>query len=226
MNAGQTLSHEDYLRGLDEERASLLSRLKALIAHEINNPLAVVVHCIESLTTEAYAQTRSSTYLERATLACDRIRSLVADFAQVAAVDCDLANVNSLREMVRLSCRMLAARSCGDVWLENRVEESVFVLAHKARMTQALFALASHLLDLAESSGGGGVRFSTDRAGLLSMELVQVQGVAAPRIGIEPPEVTLARRYFSLLGCPFRESEGGFEISLTLVHGGDDRYEQ
>lgn len=221
----QTLSREDYLRDLDGERASLFARLKALIAHEINNPLAVVIHCVDSLRVEVTSHARGASYLDRAALACERIRSLVSDFAQVAAVDCDLANVNSLREMVRLSCRMLAARSCGDVWLENRVEDSIFVLAHRARMTQALYALASHLLDRAESYGGGGVRFYLDGAGSLSIRLVQMRDFAWVGALPEPPGVTLARRYFILLGCPFEESELGFKIALTVAHEGEDCYE-
>lgn len=214
------------MRDLDEDRSSLLTRLKALIAHEINNPLAVVIHCVESLRIEVRSETRGAAHLDRAALACERIRSLVADFAQVAAVDCDLANAHSLREMVRLSCRMLAARSCGDVWLENRVQDSVFVLAHKARTTQALFALASYLLDRAETCGGGGVRFCVEQDGHLSMQLVQLQEETMPtELRAEPPEVTLARRYFRLLGCSLEQSENGFEVALTLAQGGEDYYE-
>lgn len=214
---------QEVLHELDCERSSLLAKLKAVIAHEINNPLAAVVHCLDSLRNEEQVSLRGKQLLERAHQATERIRSLVTDFAQLAALDCEQLGYGSLHEMVRISTRMLAPRLLGASWVENGISESLMIEAPKARLIRGLFALAGHMLDQADLQGGGGIRFSSTE--LESSRLcLRVEWISPNRWSHQACQnaydLSLAAHYFQLLGSPLQAVEGGYEILLTAYQGG------
>jgi two-component system NtrC family sensor kinase len=143
-----------------EKRLAAIGRIAAAMAHEINNPLAVV-RAANSYVSEMARVSRDELLLETVDdvrLAVDRIGSFVNHVCGFARRDRPTLNESSVRESVRMALRLAKPRAAErgvEVVLEPGAD---LRLPHDAaRVSQALLNLVSNAIDASSESGGGRV---------------------------------------------------------------------
>lgn len=195
--------------------------MAALVAHEVNNPLAAAYHYLNKLR-------ESTTDIECLPIlveVLDRIRNLVVDMRTLALVDESVEARVSVSETLRLACRMLSVRNSKGTWVRSVVRQDFEVLSHPGMQAQAMVALGSQWLDFVEELGGGGLEFLV--AGELDEPELHLtvhpsQSLTEPstwgEVPSETPEVELARRYFQRLGVSMRNGLGENQLpTLTMI---------
>jgi two-component system NtrC family sensor kinase len=140
-----------------EKRLAAIGRIAAAMAHEINNPLAVL-RAANAYVAEVARATGDELLVETVEdvrLAVDRIGGFVAHVCGFARRDRPTLNDTSVRESVRMALRLAKPRAA-----ERRVEMTLepgsdVRLPHDAaRLSQAVLNLVSNGIDAAAEGGG------------------------------------------------------------------------
>lgn len=217
MNAIQL--YQATLGQLKSLQSAALANVVSVLAHEINNPLAVAFYCAERLE-EELPQAGPRTSLLRKGL--DRIRSLVADLRILALTDESAVEWTPVQDCLRLAGRILRVRNCGPLVIrEHPTEDQVFVLAHPGLLAQAIMSAGHLLLNRAEQSGGGVLHLGFHQARGMSwvelrLELTEDK-VAAPDNGPEPAQLVLARRRLAEFDAHLHAENGGATLKIQLI---------
>jgi len=140
-----------------EKRLAAIGRIAAAMAHEINNPLAVVrasnayvAELARGIKDELLVET-----VEDVRLAVDRIGTFVNHVCGFARRERPMLSDASLRETVRMALRLAKPRAA-----ENRVElilepgPDVRLSHDPTRVSQAVLNLVSNAIDAASEGGG------------------------------------------------------------------------
>jgi len=211
------------LREADRRKDEFL----AVLAHELRNPLAPLLHAVEILRT-AERGGDLSWCREVIGRQVDQLRRLVDDLMDVSRVTqgklalreelVDLAEV--VTEAVEISRPLLDHRAhrltvgvpVGPLWVSG----------DRVRLTQVLANLLNNAAKFQEE--GGHVEISVARVGTEWVVAVQDRGV-----GIEPDKLPVVFDLFSQVESTLDRSHGGLGIGLALVqrivemHGGSVR---
>ena len=83
------ISDRKRLAAVEQEAATLraVARLANAAAHEINNPLAVILLQVGVLASELAGDSKATARLERATAACERIKEMVASMSHITRLE-------------------------------------------------------------------------------------------------------------------------------------------
>jgi PAS domain S-box-containing protein len=139
-----------------EKRLAAIGRIAAAMAHEINNPLAVVRASnayVAELAREAKDELLVET-VEDVRLAVDRIGTFVNHVCGFARRERPMLSDASVRETVRMALRLAKPRAA-----DNRVElilepgQDVRVSHDPTRISQAVLNLVSNAIDAATEGG-------------------------------------------------------------------------
>jgi two-component system NtrC family sensor kinase len=202
-----------------EKRLAAIGRIAAAMAHEINNPLAVV-RAANAYVSELARNMKDELLVETVDdvrLAVDRIGTFVNHVCGFARRERPMISDASVRETLRMALRLAKPRAA-----EHRVEMSLepgsdVRLPHDpTRVSQAVLNLVSNAIDAAADGGGHvSVRLVTDAA----MVRIQVDDDGG---GI--PE-SLKHRVFEPFATTKKHGKGtglGLAITLQIVsdHGG------
>ena len=140
-----------------ETRLAAIGRIAAAMAHEINNPLAVV-RASNAYVAELARAGKDELLVETVEdvrLAVDRIGSFVNHVCGFARRERPMLSDASVRETVRMALRLAKPRAA-----ENRVElilepgQDVRVSHDPTRVSQAVLNLVSNAIDAAVEGGG------------------------------------------------------------------------
>jgi CheY-like chemotaxis protein len=212
--------HEATLNSWETLSSASLANVVSVLAHEINNPLAVAYYCTERLQEEHPEGADRAGLLRRG---LDRIRSLVADLRVLALTEESSVEWISLQQTLRLASRILCVRNSGRLSVRGEIAEDVQVHAHPGMLGQAIVSLGNHLLDHAELQGGGSVQFGAERHGDevelgISLRLAEIPGELTPlQVGPEPPQVILSRRHLAQFGAQLSAvSVSATELKLVI----------
>jgi PAS domain S-box-containing protein len=149
-----------------EKRLAAIGRIAAAMAHEINNPLAVV-RAANAYVAEVARGTTDALLIETVDdvrLAVDRISGFVNHVCGFARRDRPTLADTSVRETVRMALRLAKPRAA-DRRVEMSLEPGTDVrLPHDAaRISQAVLNLVSNAIDAAAEEGGSvTIRLITD----------------------------------------------------------------
>jgi two-component system sensor histidine kinase HydH len=149
-----------------EKRLAAIGRIAAAMAHEINNPLAVV-RASNAYIAELARGSKDELLIETVEdvrLAVDRIGTFVNHVCGFARRERPMLSDASVRETVRMALRLAKPRAA-----ENRVEllldpgQDIRLSHDPTRLSQAVLNLVSNGIDAAAEGGGNvAVRLVTD----------------------------------------------------------------
>ena len=203
-----------------EKRLAAIGRIAAAMAHEINNPLAVVrasnayvAEVARGMKDELLVET-----VEDVRLAVERIGTFVNHVCGFARRERPMLSDASLRETVRMALRLAKPRAA-----ENRVELNLEPgqdarLSHDpTRVSQAVLNLVSNAIDAAAEAGGGHVSVRLVADGAAARIQVDDDGNGIPE--------SLRERVFEPFATTKQHGKGtglGLAITRQIVddHGG------
>lgn len=148
------------------EHLAAIGRLVGGIAHEVNNPAALLVANIEYLQGQLFERdpdpTTAIPVLEECQAAVKRISGIVTDLRTCAHIaDSELETLD-LRDIVETACTFLREPLSSHVQLIKRLEDVPLVSIHRGKFLQVVMVLLGHALR-ATQSGGGQIIISTRR---------------------------------------------------------------
>lgn len=212
--------HEATLNSWETLSSASLANVVSVLAHEINNPLAVAYYCTERLQEEHPDGSDRAELLRRG---LDRIRSLVSDLRVLALTEESAVEWISLAQTVRLASRILCVRNSGRLSVRDEVTSDLQVHAHPGLLGQAIVSLGNRLLDHAEMHGGGAVHFYVEPNGghvdlAICLRLAEIPAELTPlQVGPEPPQVILSRRHLAQFGAQLSAvSVSATELKLVI----------
>ncbi len=139
--------YEGVMAEQQAQRRESLHKITALLAHEINNPLAVISYGIEELRPLlGEGQARRKFDLVEAGLL--RIATLVEDLQLFVSEGEPTLERFPLSLPLRLVQRLLTVRTCGNVTYAGQAATSLEIYADLATISQAILVLAEFALDL------------------------------------------------------------------------------
>lgn len=214
------------------ERLSLLGRFVSSVAHELNNPLAVVYGRAEQFVNVARAESASTDPTVRAAQdvldAAERCRRIVAGLLRYARKDGSSRAVVDLRDVAREALDLVAqlelARRCGARVELHADSDPVVVQGDAVLLAQVATNLITNACHSIRRGGGAGtVKVTVARHGdQCTLE------VADDGPGLDP---AAAAHLFEAFHTTKREGEGtgiGLWLSFALVedHGGSFEFQE
>ena len=173
-----------------------LQRISALLAHEINNPLAVISYGMEELRPyliEGQAQ-RKFELLEAGLL---RIATLVEDLQLFVSEGCASSEWFALALPLRLVQRLLVVRTCGNIEYLGQDAQDLLVYGHVATVSQAILVLAEYVLDVFPLEVRCGLRVTCQRgaSGDIGLELLPTPRECYENTLTQLPETPLVKAF-------------------------------
>ncbi|MBL8767293.1 MAG: response regulator [Planctomycetes bacterium] len=211
------------------ERLSLLGRFVSSVAHELNNPLAVVYGRAEQFVTVARDESGAVHQAAQDVLdAAERCRRIVAGLLRYARKDGSSRQTVDLRDVAREALELVAqlelARRCGARIELQADADPVTVCGDAVLLAQVVTNLITNACHSIRRGGcGGTVRVAVARAaGDCTIE------VADDGPGLDP---AAAAHLFEAFHTTKREGEGtgiGLWLSFALVedHGGSFEFQE
>jgi two-component system cell cycle sensor histidine kinase/response regulator CckA len=179
------------------DRLSSMGRLAAVVAHEVNNPLAYVVANLDQLAgrLEALAvELRDERIAELGTIARDthegtqRVHGIVRDLKSFSRAEAAEAQVVDVRRVVGTAARMVRNELRHRARLVEELGDVPPVLADEARLVQVFLNLLVNAAEALPKGGDGrhevGVRTTTSRDGRVVVEVWDTGvGIPPERLG-------------------------------------------
>jgi two-component system cell cycle sensor histidine kinase/response regulator CckA len=179
------------------DRLSSMGRLAAVVAHEVNNPLAYVVANLDQLAgrLEALAaELRDERIAELGTIARDthegtqRVHGIVRDLKSFSRAEAAEAQVVDVRRVVGTAARMVRNELRHRARLVEELGDVPPVLADEARLVQVFLNLLVNAAEALPDGGDGrhevGVRTTTARDGRVVVEVWDTGlGIPPERLG-------------------------------------------
>jgi signal transduction histidine kinase len=202
---------------IQSERLAAVGTLAARVAHEVNNPLAIIKTSLNIVSKRMSSKDRNKENLDIVEEEIDRIARIIRqllDFSRPAS-DVSLVRVNEvIRSLMTLSEAALAARQ-----IESHLELSDDVPFIRMSFDQLKQVLLNLIKNAQEAMPHGGrLRLTTARqAGGL------VIGVSDNGIGISPEHLPLLFKSFFTTKKPEEGRGLGLSVSANIIksYGGD-----
>ncbi|MBL8719524.1 MAG: HAMP domain-containing protein [Myxococcales bacterium] len=202
------------LRLAQSERLVAVGRLAAGVAHEINNPLSGVLHCLDNLRADDAAEGQRREYYELMADGVSRAQRVIGgllDFSKQRPITVVPTELRAL--VAEVSALAEPALRMARVHIETRHEELPSLLVDPHQMAQVVLNL---VLNAAESMAEGGVVVvETARVGPHGRLRVSDQGCGIP-------ESQLSQVFEPFFTTKGKGSGLGLSVSLGIVerHGG------
>lgn len=223
--------YESSLNMLADQATRSLEGITALVAHEINNPLAAVMHFTREMMAALAEDVQATKNLARMLKGLERIQALVADLRMATLSQEQPIQSMPLKEVVRLACRLLTLRNSGSIWIADDVDGEVLIWVHPGVAAQALAALANYLLDAAHRYGRGGIHLTCavrPRGLELVVRLCLESYFGAPkeeispfdgdRLGPETPPLVAACRQLAAYGVEVEICRDALPLPALKLH--------
>jgi two-component system, LuxR family, sensor kinase FixL len=146
---------EEHVKLVQAEKLSSIGLLASGVAHEINNPLAGVMACVDSLSAKSLSQESEKEYFEMAQAALNRIKSTVQDllgFARQGEFRLQEIDVRGVLDGSVHMLRPIIERKKIQLNFHDG-NESDLVLIDKSQVTQALMNIILNAIQAVDVNG-------------------------------------------------------------------------
>ncbi|MDB4964959.1 MAG: Sensory box histidine kinase/response regulator [Myxococcales bacterium] len=126
------------------DRMASIGTLAAGVAHEINNPLAVVVMNVEMLAESGHKNSDDEELLDGVRRAAERIRSIVKDLWMFSRADEETTGPVDVRQVLEAAATMMWAEVRHRAQLVKRLAEVPAVRANQARLGQVFLNILNN----------------------------------------------------------------------------------
>jgi signal transduction histidine kinase len=165
-------------RLVDEEKHAAIGRLASAMAHEIRNPVAMIVSALEGESREG-AGAGASEYREIAAREAARLERLTTDFLAYARSKAPDWGVVPVASMLDYIARLTAARAnVGEVRISVRCDEALEAWMDEFLLHQALLNLTLNAVE--HTPAKGGIVLGAERQGNNMCIYVENSGSAIP----------------------------------------------
>lgn len=208
---------------LELERMAIIGRIARGLAHEIKNPLAVIVQGIDFLSKSQIADNKDFPvmieHIRNAVNRADRIMQGLADFSKISKMDMKPDDINKVIENTTASIKTHLENN--HITLIEDLEDGLpLINMDKSRIGQVLVSLMLNAIQAMPEGGRLEVSTFIEEKGKRNQVFVQIQDNGS---GI-PEEIfpKIFEPYFTT-----RQKSGGVGLGLTVVknivemHGGE-----